>query len=140
MSAPFQPRRERYRVWTGAEMLAPDDPRAAWYAVPPDGRLGLLEGPAGDALSLGLSEPAVALRSTGLRDAAGAEVFEGDVVGKADGGRVDRYTVRWDDEASGWAPYCWPDVDHDFRTVEYDRADAYRVAGNVFENPDLVEA
>lgn len=125
----FTPAPKRFRVWNGAKMIGPDrtptsspeggpvlraDGECAWITGAPDHE--------GWPMQHG-----VAMLSTGLTDADGVEVFEGDIV-----------TAEWH-----WTePHVveLPDDFYDFYeyAVVVDGRFDGRVVGNVFENPDLL--
>jgi hypothetical protein len=59
----------RFRIWTGSQMIYPDDANPREWAASPDG----------SAMVSGGTE-AVFMLSTGKQDAAGREVFDGDTL------------------------------------------------------------
>lgn len=76
---------------------------------------------------------AVLLQSTGLHDAGGAEVYEGDVIETAEG----RCVVEFRHGAWGAREVrrgIWLSFGE-----ELSEEALYRVVGNVFENPDLLD-
>lgn len=96
----FTPRPIRFRVWDGERMLGIVDAALDGYFMECGGDLcnGLYDE------DTRLARGGVALLATGLHDADGVEVFEGDIV---EGARdkqspVNRYTVTWDASLSGF--------------------------------------
>ena len=73
-------------------------------------------------------------QSTGLKDAAGKEIFEGDIVGYLDYECV----VKFDD---GELLTYWLDCADDECGFQLNRCDAdyYGIIGNIHDNPDLLK-
>ncbi|HYG66010.1 MAG TPA: YopX family protein [Anaeromyxobacteraceae bacterium] len=113
----FQPRPIRYRVWDGERM---------WRAASDDSAANIFE----VASLLRRPSECVILQSTGLADADGREVFDGDIIEW--GGR--RLPVEYA-EGAWWA------CDDPLRDILFgEHPPVARVIGNVFENADLLPA
>jgi len=113
----------KFRVWDGEEMHEPpheyiydprDGPRRVIDAS--DGRLTCSQPVDGDVLW-----------GTGLTDAEGAEIYEGDIIEKNTGGRVIMDVVSWDVDGWTWdGKVLW-------------LATKGAVVGNRYEDPTLLE-
>ena len=71
---------------------------------------------------------------TGLRDAEGHEIYEGDIV-KTYNGSIS--VVIWDDATHGWREMA---NGIKCRFAPGELAKAYTVVGNIHDNPELLEA
>jgi uncharacterized phage protein (TIGR01671 family) len=134
------PRPIRFRVWDKAN-------RQMFTDAFPDERLGIdLDGRVllhyaadeGDGYTCDMTRDVsyeyVSMLSTGLRDAAGVEIFEGDVVEMPDTLTKEpfRCLVEWDTEHTGFTPFTdADDSGHWFRVGDC------VVIGNVWETPSL---
>ena len=117
-AAPYSPRRPlRFRVWDGERMHYPDTARQMFLLS--EGGLVWTDP------DLELVPNAVPLLSTGLRDAEGREVFEGDIV-EANGAR---YEVGWRHGAFEFVNHIADEALHAGQ-MAWARA---RVVGNIYE-------
>lgn len=83
----------------------------------------------------------VIMQSTGLRDKNGKEIFEGDVLEIEDEEEVlGNAKLTWDNEQ---AVFMIEAISVDdiapFHEILSDESYSYRVVGNVYENPELLE-
>lgn len=81
-----------------------------------------------DDFSISSGENIVLMQFTGLKDAKGKEIFEGDVVKCLDGYSA---TVSWDDKHAGWDPFG------SYEGAEWDKS--VEIIGNIYENPELLK-
>ncbi|TMR49639.1 MULTISPECIES: YopX family protein [Streptococcus] len=86
-------------------------------------------------------EDVILMQSTGLKDKNGKEIFEGDVLEIEDEGEVlGNAKLTWDNEQ---AVFMIEAVSVDdiapFHEILSDESYSYRVVGNVYENPELLE-
>lgn len=135
---------KRFRVWDGKRMHTDV---GDWLLMGSGvvGRLverGSGHERQGSGLAVQVHPGAVAAASTGLHDADGAEIFEGDVIEVEQLGRATRsMLVQY--HRGGWvAGQSWKEFSEPFvslRLIAESRAIRARVVGNVFENPKLVE-
>lgn len=70
----------------------------------------------------------ILMQSTGLKDKNGKFIYEGDILKRYAGIEV----VQWDSEFTGFSPWVEPDG--------YINPSALEVIGNIYENPELLEA
>ena len=78
------------------------------------------------------------MQYTGLKDKNGRDVYEGDIGAgqRITWGTVERFVVEWD--GTGWKPFNYHGEDAwGSGTMEADKSE---VVGNIYENPELVEA
>lgn len=81
------------------------------------------------------------MQSTGLKDKNGREIFEGDVLEIEDEGEVlGNAKLTWDNEQAVFMIEA-KSVDDiaPFHEIISDETYSYRVVGNVYENPELLE-
>jgi hypothetical protein len=85
------------------------------------------------------STPMVLMQYTGLHDKNGKEIYEGDVI---DFGRTYLYSrtekVEWLEGAAGFSPFT--DDDEAEGQAIYPEPCQCEVIGNIYENPELLEA
>lgn len=88
-----------------------------------------------NTISHGITKKVQWLQYTGLKDKNGVEIYEEDIV--TDG--EDNYTVCWN-EAGAFFDLAHPD--DTFETGDYllGEASDIEVIGNIYENPELLEA
>lgn len=131
----------RFRAWDGVKMFYPDSlmfnikgqPTTAFqHHNLPSGEGVLLNG--------GFTKDLRLMQYTGLKDKNGVEIFEGDIL-QTDKGRG---KITWE-EAQYWLECedTWPynlrlaaDITRNYE-VGYDTSE---VIGNIYENPELLEA
>lgn len=86
-------------------------------------------------------ENIILMQSTGLKDKNGKEIFDGDVLEIEDEGEVlGNAKLTWDNEQ---AVFMIEAISVDdiapFHEIISDETYSYRVVGNVYENPELLE-
>lgn len=84
-------------------------------------------------------EPVILMQSTGMIDRNGKDVFEGDIVKPVSFAHWKGVVSYADNKAA----YILDDHDNDFRRGEdvfLSQFDAVEVLGNIYENPELMEA
>lgn len=74
------------------------------------------------------------MQFTGLRDAAGKDIYEGDVV-EYDDNRIGRAQVRWKE---CYFELLFPSGNVNFITTDRIRNHSIKIIGNIYENPDLL--
>lgn len=126
----------RFRVWTGTEMVCPADSDRYWldfYRAGEEWTLCESDRETGRWVTAKASDITLQLmQSTGLTDAEGNEVWEGDVL--RDPSLNTPVVVEWDDDAARWMAVG----------VKYSRdlhfhTDVATVIGNRYEHPELME-
>lgn len=76
---------------------------------------------------------------TGLRDSHGVEIYEGDIVTHYHNGQehyIPNSFVEW---KMGSLCFVWSDNWHAISHFHADGIDSYKVIGNIYENPELLE-
>lgn len=141
----FKPRPPRYRLFGNGQMWAPGE-----FCITADGRAITV-----DEFFLahnmeqivGVVTDGIPTQSTGLTDADGVEVFEGDILWATSypGANRCHWVIGWDDGSKlkcgpifmGSDPHPYPDPPHVSLHHLLEDAQAL-VVSNVFENPDLL--
>ena len=119
----FTPSPKKFRVWLNGQMFTPEREPKDPFLLPSTTLAGRKDG-----------EEIAVLQSTGLPDADGREIFEGDIV-----------RVRYPDDGSFVDQLLGPVEMRGGRWVYGDSgigvsdSQVVRVAGNVYENPDLLD-
>lgn len=96
----------------------------------------------GDGITYMVSaEDLVLMQSTGLKDKNGKEIFDGDVFEIEDEGEVlGNVKLTWDKERAVFMiEGISVDVIVPFHEIVSDEDYSYRVVGNIYENPELLE-
>jgi len=75
------------------------------------------------------------MQSTGRRDKNGVEVYEGDVLNVFPEGDPLYVTIEWDEEWAAWCCRVSVNAKHMLRDIR----EPHVIAGNIYENPELLE-
>ena len=81
------------------------------------------------------AEEMIVEQFTGLSDKNGKEIWEGDKVEYEDGSIKWTKTVQWDDDISGWLPFCVP-IDYD---EVYLKKACIEVIGTIHDKAELLK-
>ena len=81
------------------------------------------------------SQNCVFMQYTGLKDANGKDIYEGDIVKYSPSGL---YQVKWQEEKTGFYPFI-DDNDSLYHTNGIGSSNV-EVIGNIYENPELLES
>jgi len=122
----------KFRVWNGEEMHEP--PHRFWMRG--DGRV--TNERHGFGMAAEDNEQYEVMFATGLTDAEGNEIWEGDIVDWADG----RGVVYWNDDKARYLHGFAEKIDGDFNGFHRPPKamwDRVRVIGNRYEDPNLLE-
>lgn len=90
-------------------------------------------------LSTFYGEHMIPLEYIGLKDKNGKEIYDGHIVRCrffASSQGMQTYTVEWNEETTGWNPFA----DYDSDCMDYVVMDSVIIIGNIYENPELLEA
>ncbi|WP_341232429.1 YopX family protein [uncultured Methylophaga sp.] len=80
------------------------------------------------------------MQYTGLKDKAGVEIYEGDIVSYEMADNTSNALVRYDDMAVRFRFVCDPDGFSGYSVHKEDVVKRVTVIGNIYETPEILEA